>query len=254
MYPYLHIGAHIHIPMYNLCIGIGIVAAMLLLQQGSAFRHLAAEQQHRLRLSLLLTVLTGFAGAYLFDAFTQRQQGHLLSASGGLTLMGGMLAGILCLALCLRLSRTPILPTLNMLAAPFALAHFFGRLGCFFGGCCFGRPTHFFTGLSFPRGSLPYRHYHSTVAIHPTQLYEAGFALCLCLLLLRYRPRQSFAIYLLSYSVFRFFAEYLRADDRGLLFTGAALSPSQWLSLLGIAGATVLYLATRRSTVTGSMP
>ena len=52
-----------------------------------------------------------------------------------------------------------------------------------------------------------------------------------------------FPIYLISYSVYRFFAEYLRFDNRGATMMG--ISPSQLMSIIGVLagiGVLVVYI------------
>jgi len=66
--------------------------------------------------------------------------------------------------------------------------------------------------------------------LHPTQLYEASYALLLFLLLMLYRKYQKhdgelFAVLFILYPFGRFFNEFLRADDRGsiLIFSSPQL-------------------------------
>ncbi|OGQ26823.1 MAG: hypothetical protein A2138_14455, partial [Deltaproteobacteria bacterium RBG_16_71_12] len=47
-----------------------------------------------------------------------------------------------------------------------------GRLGCFLGGCCYGRATDVPWAVTFPAG-----HAAAGVAVHPVQLYDAAFGL-----------------------------------------------------------------------------
>ena len=54
------------------------------------------------------------------------------------------------------------------------------------------------------------------------------------------RPTDNLAIYLVAYGVWRFFLEYLRADDRGQYI--GVLSPSQfWSLLMVIIGVFMLF-------------
>lgn len=118
-----------------------------------------------------------------------------------------------------------------------AFGLFFGRMGCFLNGCCFGQVTSLPWAVDFPQRATP-RH------VHPTQLYEALGALALyALLTFVVRPRKRrhgevFAWLLVGYGILRFVLEFWRADERGALL---GLSTSQWLGIpLVVAGVVLL--------------
>ena len=122
------------------------------------------------------------------------------------------------------------------------IAHAFGRLGCFFGGCCYGLPTDSWVGLacSAPNGV------HSDQLVIPTQLFEMFFLLILAavmaFLYFKYNFNYNFALYLFAYGVWRFFIEFIRGDARGE-FIGSALSPSQiWSIVMAAAGVGYVFL------------
>jgi phosphatidylglycerol:prolipoprotein diacylglycerol transferase len=76
----------------------------------------------------------------------------------------------------------------------------------------------------------------------PTMLYEAAFCLTLAAGLTWFWPRrrfdgQVFWCYVLLYAVWRFGIEFLRGDSERGVLVSAALSPSQWISLLGVVWA-----------------
>ena len=83
------------------------------------------------------------------------------------------------------------------------------------------------------------------VALHPTQIYEAGAELLILILLLaterRGRPfaGRTFWSYMLLYAISRFFIEFFRGDPRGELF---GLSTSQFISVI-LAPLSVVMLA-----------
>lgn len=105
-----------------------------------------------------------------------------------------------------------------------------GRTGCFFAGCCYGRPTDGLLGVQFP---------HLPSPVHPTQLYDATLAVLLgSVLLWRFARRrfdgENIALLLISYPLFRSLTEAFRGDpERGGF---GPLSTSQWISipLLGV--------------------
>lgn len=174
--------------------------------------------------------------------------------AGGLTYYGGFIGASLAAWFLLKRDRFPFWKAADMagMVVPVGLA--FGRMGCLLGGCCFGRPLDGPFGLVFPPysaastsqvrdGLLGAVHEHS-LAVHPTQLYEAwgSFAIALWLILwLHGRKRYDghiFLAFVMSYAALRFVLEYFRADDRGGI---AALSTSQWLGLVLVVGAVATH-------------
>ena len=114
------------------------------------------------------------------------------------------------------------------------MAHGFGRVGCFCGGCCYGKETESIFVVQFPHLENP---------VYPTQLYEAAFEFVLfALMMIFYKKWRThfLEIYCFSYGVFRFALEFLRGDNRGSV--GFFLSPSQVMSILLILGGVLLVL------------
>lgn len=73
--------------------------------------------------------------------------------------------------------------------------------------------------------------YAKTTKVIPTQLIESLFLIILFVVLLKVNKLQ-FPIYLMSYSIYRFFAEFMRYDNRGATTLG--ISPSQLMSIVGL--------------------
>src|SRR5260370_17129165 len=121
----------------------------------------------------------------------------------------------------------PVFKTMDVFAPGLALGHAIGRLGCFAGGWCYGKPTRlpwgvtFTTPLAEKRVGTPLG-----VPLHPTQIYEFLVELCnFGLLVWLFRRKkfdgQIFGTYLFVYGVARYFLEFLRGDsDRGSVFNG----------------------------------
>lgn len=83
-----------------------------------------------------------------------------------------------------------------------------------------------------------------TVPLHPTQLYEALFDFCMAALLLLFIKNKVLdkiigASYILAYSLFRFFVEYIRADREELLIFNTSLMQ---FVLLGVSLVFAAYL------------
>ena len=114
-----------------------------------------------------------------------------------------------------------------------------GRVGCFFAGCCYGKPTDVFFGVQFPGLSEP---------VHPTQLYDVACALALGFVLLWRFGRRRFvgeniAILLMGYAFLRGLTEVFRGDaERG---GWGPLSTSQWISIPVFLTGVGLYVRLR---------
>lgn len=126
------------------------------------------------------------------------------------------------------------------LAACIPPGHCLGRVGCFFGGCCFGKPTDSAFGVVFPEG--PTRT-GFTAALSPCirrSCTRPAFLLALFFVLFFWLKKDALPFYCILYGAWRFGIEFLRADDRGSLF-GLPLSPSQVISVaLFILGGALL--------------
>jgi phosphatidylglycerol:prolipoprotein diacylglycerol transferase len=124
----------------------------------------------------------------------------------------------------------------DIFAPAIALGHVVGRLGCYFAGCCYGRPTSLPWGITFHDPfAASYVGTPLGVPLHPTQLYEAGAELLILGVLLfaekKGRPfaGRTFWAYMLLYAVSRFVIEIFRGDERGMII---GLSTSQFISVV----------------------
>lgn len=175
-----------------------------------------------------------------------------LLTSGG-SFYGGLIFGAVFAVWFIRRHRLSYRQLGDIAAPALALGHFFGRLGCFSAGCCWGREAvHFPLAVTFTQlkanalTGVPLY-----IPLYPTQLMEALLNLGNFLFLIAlYRKRkfrgQVIAMYMLNYSVIRFVVEYFRGDpDRGYVIGGmdrpwTSLSVPQLVSLIGFTVALLL--------------
>ncbi len=184
--------------------------------------------------------------------------------NGGLAYYGGLILATFVCVRFLKRERFPVWKGADMAGMTIPLGLFFGRLGCFLGGCCFGSLHDGTFAVSFPPWSaaseahakqnlLPAAAYASRF-VHPAQLYEAFGSLAIAaLMMLVVHPRKRFdgqvlLSFLIGYAALRFGLEFLRADDRGAIL---GLSTSQWISVLivGACGYAWNLLQQRATTV-----
>jgi phosphatidylglycerol:prolipoprotein diacylglycerol transferase len=164
----------------------------------------------------------------------------------------------------MRRHAMPFWRTADLLAPSVALGHFFGRLGCFASGCCWGAEAHgraLGWATRFGPDSLVFQEYVArgalpvdaqvTPPLHPVQLYEAGGDLVLFFALYLFGRRkrwdgQVLCAYLIGYAALRFFIELYRGDA-ARKFLVAGLSTSQAIALGSAALAIALWLVRRRA-------
>jgi len=154
--------------------------------------------------------------------------------SGGLSIHGALIAGILATIIYARRYRLPIFSLLDLLVPPVILGQIIGRLGNFFNQEAFGGPT----DLPWKMWVAPmFRpdQFIDQAFFHPTFLYSMVGLTAVLLIVLAVERRSHiagavFLTYILAYSVERFVIEFFRVDsDRW-----SVLSLAQWASIAAI--------------------
>lgn len=172
---------------------------------------------------------------------------------GGGVFYGGLGGGALAAWLYARYKHKNKALYADLLAPAIPLFHFFGRIGCFLGGCCYGVEAPF--GFVYTQNPIEQA---NGVVRFPVQLVESAFNLLLFLVLYYLlshgllKGRLIF-VYLLSYAPARFILEFFRGDTyRGFL---GPFSTSQWISLLIVAGCLIFFIYTKiRKNVAKKLP
>lgn len=150
-------------------------------------------------------------------------------ATGGAVFYGGLLGGILGGFLYTHVYHLDTIKYFDMAVPCLSLAQAFGRIGCFFNGCCYGIPYEGFGAIYYPVGAYP----PSGIGLFPSQLTESAFLFILTPVLMTILsksrvPGFTTGFYLITYGIFRFFNEFFRSDPRGSI---GFLSTSQTISL-----------------------
>jgi len=155
-------------------------------------------------------------GARLFEVVFYNPSYYLSNPSeiiaiwhGGLSFHGG-LAGVLIAGYAFsKRKKISFLQMCDVFVVPLALAQVFGRIGNFINGELYGRVTSLPWGVKFPSAE-GFR--------HPSQLYEAAYDLVIFGFLffqrnLKRKPGYLLGWFLVLYSIFRFFTEFVRAPE-----------------------------------------
>jgi phosphatidylglycerol:prolipoprotein diacylglycerol transferase len=245
MHPILFSFGPLTIRTYGFLVALGLFAALHYLVRTAKRKNIPENAILDL---VLYAVVAGMIGARLTYValnwgFYVRHPADIFKIwEGGLVFYGGFLAGAAAVIVFLRQRQELRLWTMADLIAPaLALGHFFGRLGCFFAGCCYGVPSTLPWAVRFTH---PDSLCQNPLPLHPVQLYEAAGNLALFFVLDWYnrgehREGNTFAWYLLFYGVLRFLMEFLRMDDRGGFIAG--MSPSQLVALVMMVIAIALF-------------
>jgi phosphatidylglycerol:prolipoprotein diacylglycerol transferase len=226
-------------------------------------------------------------GARLLYIFTNLDSYDSLGSwfdlrSGGLVAYGGFLGGFVTALAFWRIKKIPLLPFADVAVPTLASGLMFTRVGCYLYGCDYGRPLEgtapswLSSAGTFPKwdteafpafacdqtinGSPAYQHHLqeypdlmvdrvSSLAVHPTQIYESAFGLVLFVFavwLLTHRKFRGQVLVTVAgvYGLWRFLIEYLRDDpERGFAF---GFSTSQLISLAIIPVCIIAYVHLRK--------
>jgi phosphatidylglycerol:prolipoprotein diacylglycerol transferase len=170
---------------------------------------------------------------------------------GGIAIHGAILGGTLATLLFARFHKISVWQLADVIVPALALGQAIGRWGNFFNSEAFGRPTNLPWKLYIPPSSRPIE-YLDYEYFHPTFLYESlwnllVFGLLIFLFFWGWRHRDRFKVgtlslvYLIAYSIGRFWVEGLRTDSLMLGPLRMAQVISIVLIVVGVAGLLWLY-------------
>lgn len=229
-----------HVYGYGLMIGIGIIVAFFVAMKRAEKKGMNGDLIFS---AGLFGLIGGIIGAKLTFYLTEipaiiEDPSMLWDFANGFVVYGGIIVGILTAYIYLRIKKTEFLPVIDLVVPSIALAQGFGRIGCFLAGCCYGRETHAWFGVTFPEGGLA----PAGISLIPTQLISSAgdFLLGILLIFLAGKKRNRGLItglYFLLYAVGRFLVEFLRNDPRGNV---GVLSTSQFIAIFMAAAGIVL--------------
>ena len=140
----------LNIHMYGIMIAIGILFAYFILFFLTKKKQIDTQFTDFIFYSSLISFAVGIFFAAVFQAtynfIENPDMGFHLD--GGLTFIGGLIGGTLCFLTIYLFFRkkytTRLYRVTSILLCCILIAHAFGRIGCFFAGCCYGMEYHGF--------------------------------------------------------------------------------------------------------------
>jgi phosphatidylglycerol:prolipoprotein diacylglycerol transferase len=201
----------------------------------------------------VIALIAGLVGSFLLFAVTvlpELIRDPSLARAAGLVFYGGPLAAVPAAVIACRRLGVPVLKMADLAAPGLALGHSLGRMGCFLGGCCYGRPWAGPFAVVFTHPLAPAA--SPALPRHPVQLYESLFLMTATLAMILIWPRSRGAGrlavgYVGAYALWRFSAEMLRGDVvRGYVIPGwITTSQAISLAILPVAAAGLWWLDRR---------
>ena len=220
---------------YGLLIGLGFMVATLISYKRAPLHKVQPEFIIDLIIWMIPTAIVGARAYYVifsWDNYAGNWAKILDIRSGGLAIHGGLILCFIVGYFVCKHYKQSFIGTCDLAAAVIPLAQAIGRWGNFFNEEAHGGPT-----------DLPWAQIIDGVGYHPTFLYESLWCLALSIFLIWFDTKhrkfdgQIICLYMILYSVERYFVEELRTDS---LMTGE-LRQAQIISLLLIAAGLSLW-------------
>lgn len=147
---------------------------------------------------------------YNFNYYLENPAQIIQIWKGGVSLYGGLLGALIAGLIFSKRRKIKLLDLADVFIIPFSFGIIFGRIGNFINQELYGKVT-----------SLPWAVKFDNVPglRHPTQIYEAIGHLFIFLILLYLWKKEKpkgfiFYSFIIMYSIFRFFMEFLREDTQ----------------------------------------
>ncbi len=238
MHPVLLNLGPITIHTYGFLIALGFLSAVWLNKRLAVASQINPDRMIDLTFWCLIS---GFVGARILFIITRLSYfladpvSMLRVWEGGLVFWGGPLVALPVGIYYIKKHKMPLWKTMDVAITGLVIGHAFGRVGCFFAGCCYGKPTGSSWGVVF-HSDLVDQHLLG-IPLHPTQLYESTALFILLAGLLSVFRRRQFdgqvvLTYFMAYPIIRSIIEIYRGDViRGFVIQDV-LSTSQFISIL----------------------
>ncbi len=245
MRPILLTIGSLQIPSWHVFYAIGAIVAFYALIRSN--RSLDAPIPERILSTLfVVTYISGFLGSRLLSIIIEQPEidglTHIVSAMfsfGPMTFFGGAISAFVVGIIFVFLRKLSLLRILDLSIPSGFIGLFFGRIGCFLNGCCYGVPIRQNFRLGIQQSILE-------ITRVPVQLIESIFAglfgvvLIIALSSKRWKAGDIGFLGIFGYSAFRFVIEFYRDDYRGWVLQNL-LSTSQFISLVAAVIVTIAW-------------
>lgn len=194
--------------------------------------------------------LAGILGARLWDVFFfdfAYYRTHLTEIfnvwQGGMAIQGGVIFGVIAGIIYTKKHDIDTWALADIVAPAIILGQAIGRCANLLNGDAFGAPTGGSFGILYPESTLAYKTYGAQ-PLWPAEIWEGQIDIVIFALLLIFRSTQhikgqAFLLYIMLYSVNRFFCEYLRGDYNNLVL--GMFKSAQMTSIIAFSISAVIF-------------
>jgi phosphatidylglycerol---prolipoprotein diacylglyceryl transferase len=192
-------------------------------------------------IGIILGGRLGYIIFYNFDYYSHNILDIFKIWQGGMSFHGGLLGIILSSIIFAKKNNQDPFEYMDLVSLVAPIGIFFGRLANFINSELYGKTTEVLWSVTFTKvDDLPR---------HPSQLYEAILEGAILFLILIYFRKKNYltkpglisGLFLIFYSIFRFFVEFFRVPDEQLGYIILNLSMGQIISLIFITIGTILF-------------
>ena len=192
-------------------------------------------------IGIILGGRLGYVIFYNFNYYSNNILDIFKIWQGGMSFHGGLLGIILSSIIFAKKNNQDPFEYMDLVSLAAPIGIFFGRLANFINSELYGKTTEVLWSVTFTKvDNLPR---------HPSQLYEAVLEGVILFLILMYFRKKNYLIkpglisglFLIFYSIFRFFVEFFRVPDEHLGYLILNLSMGQIISLMFVTIGTILF-------------
>jgi len=190
----------------------------------------------------------GYALFYNLEYYLENPIEILMVWNGGMSFHGGLIGVVLATLLYSKKNKINQFIFLDLVALSAPIGIFFGRVANFINSELYGRATDVPWSVQFVL--------IDNIKRHPSQLYEAFLEGVILFFILRHffkknylkKPGQISGLFLIFYSLFRFFVEYFRSPDPQIGYLVLNLTMGQLISVAFlILGALIFFIKKNES-------
>ena len=185
----------------------------------------------------------GYAVFYNLEYYLENPTEILMIWNGGMSFHGGLIGVIVASILFSNKYKTDLFIFLDLVALSAPIGIFFGRIANFINSELYGRATDVPWSVQFIL--------IDNIKRHPSQLYEAFLEGVILFVILSFffkksylkKPGKISGIFLVFYSLFRFFVEFFRSPDPQIGYLILNLTIGQLISVVFLIAGTLLFFA-----------